>query len=124
VVPGDELLEAVESEFHMQPRNAGHDPASRFGFGDGAPGELGFINSVSAPFCERCNRVRITADGQLRTCLFSVTETDLRAPLRSGASDAELERAIRDAVWHKEPGHRINEPDFVRPARSMSQIGG
>jgi cyclic pyranopterin phosphate synthase len=124
VVPGDELLEAVESEFTMQPRNAGHDPASRFGFGDGAAGELGFINSVSAPFCQRCNRVRITADGQLRTCLFSVTETDLRAPLRSGANDIALERVIRDAVWHKEPGHRINEPDFVRPARSMSQIGG
>ena len=68
--------------------------------------------------------MRITADGQLRTCLFSVTETDLRAPLRSGVDDAELERIIRDAVWHKEPGHRINQPDFVRPARSMSQIGG
>jgi cyclic pyranopterin phosphate synthase len=124
VVPGDELLEAVETEFHMQPRDAGHDPSSRLGFADGAPGELGFINSVSAPFCTRCNRVRITADGQLRTCLFSVTETDLRTPLRSGADDAALERVIRDAVWHKEPGHRINEPDFVRPSRSMSQIGG
>jgi cyclic pyranopterin phosphate synthase len=124
VVPGDELLEAVEAEYTMQPRNAGHDPASRFGFGDGAPGELGFINSVSAPFCTRCNRVRITADGQLRTCLFSITETDLRTPLRSGADDAELEHIIRDAVWRKEPGHRINEPDFVRPTRSMSQIGG
>jgi len=124
VVPGEELLEAAETEFPMQPRANGHDPATRFGFADGAPGELGFINSVSAPFCSRCNRVRITADGQLRTCLFSVTETDLRTPLRSGATDAELERVIRDAVWRKEPGHRINEPDFVRPTRSMSQIGG
>jgi GTP 3',8-cyclase len=124
VVPGDELLEAVETEFRMQPRDAGHDPSSRHSFADGAPGELGFINSVSAPFCTRCNRVRITADGQLRTCLFSVAETDLRGPLRSGAGDAELERVIREAVWRKEPGHRINEPDFVRPARSMSQIGG
>ncbi|HZS15388.1 MAG TPA: GTP 3',8-cyclase MoaA [Candidatus Dormibacteraeota bacterium] len=124
VVPGDELLEAVETEFPMRPRENGHDPAQRLGFADGVQGELGFINSVSAPFCSRCNRVRITADGQLRTCLFSVTETDLRGPLRSGASDGELERVIRDAVWRKEPGHRINEPDFVRPARSMSQIGG
>jgi GTP 3',8-cyclase len=124
VVPGDELLEAVETEFTMQPRDAGHDPAQRLAFADGAPGELGFINSVSAPFCSRCNRVRITADGQLRTCLFSVDETDLRGPLRSGAGDADLERVIREAIWRKEPGHRINEPDFVRPARSMSQIGG
>ena len=124
VVPGDELLEAAETVFTMAPRSSGHDPSSRFTFADGAPGELGFINSVSAPFCTRCNRVRITADGQLRTCLFSVTETDLRTPLRAGATDADLERIIRDAVWHKEPGHRINEPDFVRPARSMSQIGG
>jgi cyclic pyranopterin phosphate synthase len=124
VVPGEELLEAAETEFPMRPRGNGHDPATRFQFADGAPGELGFINSVSAPFCARCNRVRITADGQLRTCLFSITETDLRGPLRAGASDAELERIIRDAVWRKEPGHRINEPDFVRPQRSMSQIGG
>ena len=124
VVPGEELLEAAETEFTMRPRANGHDPATRFEFADGAPGELGFINSVSAPFCTRCNRVRITADGQLRTCLFSVTETDLRSPLRAGADDAGLERIIREAVWHKEPGHRINEPDFVRPARSMSQIGG
>jgi cyclic pyranopterin phosphate synthase len=124
VVPGDELLEAVETEFPMQSRDAGHDPAQRLAFADGAPGELGFINSVSAPFCARCNRVRITADGQLRTCLFSVTETDLRTPLRSGATDADMEQVIRDAIWRKEPGHRINEPDFVRPTRSMSQIGG
>jgi cyclic pyranopterin phosphate synthase len=124
VVAGDELLEAAEAVHTLRPRGAGHDPATRWGFADGAPGELGFINSVSAPFCERCNRVRITADGQLRTCLFSVDETDLRGPLRAGAADAELEQIIRAAVWVKEAGHRINEPDFVRPARSMSQIGG
>jgi GTP 3',8-cyclase len=124
VVPGEELLEAAETEFPLRGRDNGHDPAARFDFADGAPGSLGFINSVSAPFCSRCNRVRITADGQLRTCLFSITETDLRTPLRSGMDDAGLERVIRDAVWRKEPGHRINEPDFVRPERSMSQIGG
>jgi cyclic pyranopterin phosphate synthase len=68
--------------------------------------------------------VRITADGQLRTCLFSVTETDLRGPLRAGDTDADLAGLIRAAIWEKEPGHRINEPDFVKPRRSMSQIGG
>jgi len=124
VVPGEELLEAAETEFTMRPRGNAHDPAVRFTFADGAAGELGFINSVSEPFCDRCNRVRITADGQLRTCLFSLTETDLRTPLRRGAGDAELTELIRTAVWAKEAGHRINEPDFVRPARSMSQIGG
>ena len=124
VVAGDELLEAAEAQFTLTPRNAGHDPATRWGFADGGAGELGFINSVSAPFCDRCNRVRITADGQLRTCLFSVTETDLRGPLRGGASDEELEQVVRAAIWAKEPGHRINEADFVRPTRSMSQIGG
>jgi GTP 3',8-cyclase len=124
VVAGDELLEAAETEFKLGPVSNGHDPSTRWSFADGAPGELGFINSVTEPFCERCNRVRITADGQLRTCLFSVRETDLRAPLRAGAGDTELERIIRAAIWRKEPGHRIGKPDFVRPARSMSQIGG
>ena len=124
VVAGDELLEAAEVEFPLRSKAAEHDPAVRYGFADGAPGELGFINSVSDPFCARCNRVRITADGQLRTCLFSVSETDLRGPLRTGADDSTLASIIREAIWHKEPGHRINEPDFVRPARSMSQIGG
>jgi cyclic pyranopterin phosphate synthase len=124
VVAGDELLEAAEAEFSLRGRDNGHDPATRFDFADGAPGGLGFINSVTHPFCARCNRVRITADGQLRTCLFSVTETDLRTPMRGGASDTTLAGLIRDAVWRKEPGHRINEPDFVRPTRSMSQIGG
>ena len=124
VVPGEELLEAAEADFALAPRDNGHDPAVRFAFADGSPGELGFINSVTEPFCARCNRVRITAEGMLRTCLFSLTETDLRTPLRSGADDAQVADVIRTAVWHKEPGHRINQPDFVRPAKSMSQIGG
>ena len=124
VVPGEELLEAAETEFALQPRANGHDPALRYDFADGAPGELGFINSVTEPFCDRCNRVRISAEGGLRTCLFSLSETDLRGPLRGGAGDAELLAIIRAAVWVKEPGHRINEPDFVRPEKSMSQIGG
>ena len=124
VVAGDELLEAAESAFSLRPVASGHDPATRHAFADGAPGELGFINTVSDPFCARCNRVRITADGSLRTCLFSTAETDLRSVVRSDADDAALEAVIREAVWHKEPGHRVNEPDFVRPQRSMSQIGG
>jgi cyclic pyranopterin phosphate synthase len=124
VVAGEELLEAAESTFTLRPRDNGHDPAVRFGFADGSAGELGFINSVTEPFCERCNRVRITAEGMLRTCLFSIDETDLRTPMRGGAGDAELAALIRAAVWRKEPGHRINHADFVRPAKSMSQIGG
>jgi len=124
MVPGDELLEAAEAEVTLEPRDNGHDPATRFSISGGAGGELGFINSVTAPFCDRCNRVRITAEGRLRTCLFSVTETDLREPLRSGAGDDEIAALIRAAVWVKEPGHRVNHDDFVRPERSMSQIGG
>ncbi|MFN2568285.1 MAG: GTP 3',8-cyclase MoaA [Candidatus Dormibacteria bacterium] len=124
VVPGDELLEAAEAEFALSPRPNGHDPATRFGFADGASGEIGFINSVTQPFCASCNRVRITAEGQLRTCLFSIDETELGPPLRSGIDDLGLVDIIRRAVWTKQAGHRINAGDFVRPHRSMSQIGG
>ena len=92
-------------------------------FADGR-GRIGFINPVSEPFCGDCNRIRLTADGRLRTCLFSLNETDLRGPLRGGASDDELERIVRDAVWRKELKHRVNEPGFVQPARTMSAIGG
>jgi cyclic pyranopterin phosphate synthase len=95
-----------------------------FRFADGAPGRVGFIASVTEPFCETCNRIRITADGQLRACLFSLEETDLRTPLRAGASDGELEELVRAAVGAKWAGHRIDHPDFVRPDRSMSMIGG
>jgi len=97
--------------------------ARRFRFADGA-GEIGFINPVSEPFCADCNRLRLTAEGKLRTCLFSVHETDLRDPLRAGASDAELEEIVRDAVWRKELKHRVNEPGFRPPPRTMSAIGG
>jgi cyclic pyranopterin phosphate synthase len=82
------------------------------------------IASVTEPFCDTCNRLRLTAEGQFRTCLFSLGETDLRGPMRDGASDDELETLIRDAVWAKWSGHRVNHPDFVQPARSMSAIGG
>jgi len=92
-------------------------------FADGR-GEIGFINPVSEPFCADCNRIRLTADGRLRTCLFSLNETDLRGPLRAGAEDDQLEQIIRDAVWRKELKHQIGEPGFIQPARTMSAIGG
>ena len=97
--------------------------ARRFRFADGA-GELGFVNPVSEPFCSSCDRIRLTADGQLRTCLFSRREWDLKTPLREGASDDEIVALLRFAVRHKELKHRINDPGFVRASRSMSQIGG
>src|SRR5205085_3141875 len=97
--------------------------ARRFRFADGA-GEIGFVNPVSEPFCSACDRIRLTADGQLRTCLFSRREWDMKGPLRAGASDEELERHIRFAVRHKELKHRISDPGFVRASRSMSPIGG
>ena len=87
-------------------------------------GRIGFINPVSDPFCGDCNRIRVTSEGKLRTCLFSMHETDLRTPMREGATDAELEQVIRDAVWRKELKHRVNDPGYRQPARSMSQIGG
>ncbi|MGI8749292.1 MAG: GTP 3',8-cyclase MoaA [Thermoleophilaceae bacterium] len=89
-----------------------------------ARGQIGFINPVSEPFCSDCNRIRLTAEGKLRTCLFSLHETDLREPLRAGATDDDLEQIIRDAVWRKELKHRVGEKGFRQPARSMSAIGG
>jgi cyclic pyranopterin phosphate synthase len=92
-------------------------------FADGK-GRIGFINPVSEPFCGDCDRIRITAEGKLRTCLFSLHEYDLRGPLRDGTSDADLRQIIRDAVWRKELKHHVNDPGFVQPKRTMSQIGG
>ena len=100
-----------------------HATARVYRFADGR-GKIGFINPVSEPFCGDCNRIRLTAEGKLRTCLFSLNETNLRDPLRAGASDAELESIIRDAVWLKELKHHVGEPGFVQPARTMSAIGG
>jgi GTP 3',8-cyclase len=124
VLSGDEIRAAISAVYPLEaePREA-HATARVYRFADGQ-GKIGFINPVSEPFCDDCNRIRITADGKLRTCLFSLNETDLRAPLRSGASDDEIERLIRDAVWQKELKHRVNDPGFVQPARSMSAIGG
>ena len=100
-----------------------HGTSRRWRFADGQ-GEIGFISPVCEPFCGDCNRIRLTADGMLRTCLFSLNETDLREPMRAGATDAELEAIIRDAVWRKELKHHIGDPGFIQPARSMSRIGG
>jgi cyclic pyranopterin phosphate synthase len=100
-----------------------HATARSFRFADGK-GRMGFINPVSEPFCADCNRIRLTADGRLRTCLFSLNETDLRAPLRAGADDDEMAEIIRAAVWHKELKHRVNDPGFIQPQRTMSAIGG
>jgi GTP 3',8-cyclase len=124
VLTGEEIRAAIHAVFPLEPEPRDpHATARVYRFADGR-GRIGFINPVSEPFCGDCDRIRITAEGKLRTCLFSINETDLRAPLRSGASDAELERVVRDAVWRKELKHRVNEPGFVQPARSMSAIGG
>jgi cyclic pyranopterin phosphate synthase len=124
VLPNAEVRAIVEQEYELEPIGREHSgTARRWRFADGI-GELGFISPVSEPFCGDCNRIRITAEGELRTCLFSMTETDLRAPLRDGSSDAEIERIVRDAVWRKELKHRVNDPGFVQPVRTMSQIGG
>ncbi len=124
VVPSEEVLEAIARVHPLVPVDHGPEPARVFRFADGAPGGVGVIASVSEPFCGDCNRIRITADGQFRTCLFALEETDLRRLVRAGATDDEIAGAVRDAVTRKWAGHRINEADFVRPARSMSMIGG
>jgi cyclic pyranopterin phosphate synthase len=124
VLSGGEIRAIVERHWPLdEVPSRPSSTARRFRFADGA-GELGFVSPVSEPFCSSCDRIRLTADGRLRTCLFSRVEWDLQAPLRDGASDAELEEVIRNAVAHKELKHRINEPGFVRASRSMSQIGG
>jgi cyclic pyranopterin phosphate synthase len=124
VLAGEEIRQAIDAVYPLEPLpRERHATARVYRFADGQ-GRIGFINPVSEPFCGDCNRIRLTADGRLRTCLFSLHETDLRAVLRSGASDDELEQVIRDAVWRKELKHHVGEPGFVQPARSMSAIGG
>jgi cyclic pyranopterin phosphate synthase len=126
ILTGAEIKAIIEAEYGPLVPVAGaeaSETARRYTFADGV-GEVGFINPVSEPFCRWCDRIRLTADGHLRTCLFAQTETDLRAILRSDGTDAELERAIRGAVWHKELKHYIGDTRFRRTARSMSMIGG
>jgi cyclic pyranopterin phosphate synthase len=124
VLTGAEILAAIGAVFPLEPEPRAPSSTARvYRFADGQ-GRIGFINPISEPFCADCNRIRLTADGRLRTCLFSLRETDLRTPIREGADDAELERVIRDAVWRKELKHHVGEPGFVQPARTMSAIGG
>jgi len=124
VLTGGEIRALIEERWPLVeiPAKAS-STARRFRFADGA-GEIGFVNPVSEPFCASCDRIRLTADGQLRTCLFSRREWDLKTPLRQGATDTELAELIRWAVRHKELKHKINDAGFVRASRSMSQIGG
>jgi cyclic pyranopterin phosphate synthase len=124
VLPNADIVRMIDEVYPLEPvGRQRHGTARRYRFADGQ-GEMGFISPVTEPFCGDCNRIRLTAEGELRTCLFSVTETDLRGPLRSGATDAELEEIVRDAVWRKELKHHVNDPGFVQPARTMSRIGG
>jgi cyclic pyranopterin phosphate synthase len=124
VLTGAEIRGIIAAVHPLE--EVGRDPhatARIFRFTDGR-GEIGFVSPVSEPFCADCNRIRLTADGKLRTCLFSIHETDLRGPLRDGASDTDIEALVRDAVWRKELKHHVNEPGFRPPPRTMSAIGG
>ena len=126
-IPGKEIINKIDAVYPLNQVSMNgdtkHDPAKLYRFDDGK-GDVGFISSVTEPFCEQCNRVRLTADGQLRTCLFSIIETDLLTPLRAGAPDETIENLIIEAVKQKEPGHQINAVNFVKPKRNMSMIGG
>jgi cyclic pyranopterin phosphate synthase len=126
MVTAEEILAALGREFTLtpdDPRQRGSAPAEAF-LVDGGPARVGVIASVTRPFCGTCDRVRLTADGQVRNCLFARSESDLRSPLRAGADDAELAAAWRRAVAVKLPGHGINDPSFLQPDRPMSAIGG
>jgi cyclic pyranopterin phosphate synthase len=123
VITQAEILERIEAVFPLEAVQRGSEPAERFRYLDGA-GEVGVIPSVTRPFCEQCDRIRLTADGQLRSCLFSLEDHDLRTILRSGGTDADLSAAIEACVGAKWAGHAINQVHFVKPRRSMSQIGG
>jgi cyclic pyranopterin phosphate synthase len=127
VVPSRRIQESIEDQFPLVA--AAEDrpgPAVKFKFADGAAGGVGFISSVSQAFCDTCNRIRLTAEGGLRTCLFSLQETPLRDLMRSGASDDHLARVIESAVWAKEEGGalQIGTEGYIKPDKSMSQIGG
>jgi cyclic pyranopterin phosphate synthase len=126
MVTADEILAALSAEFALtadDPAERGSAPAEAYLVG-GGPARVGVIGSVTRPFCGACDRIRLTADGQLRNCLFARTENDLRAPLRAGASDDELVAIWQRCIQAKLPGHGINDPGFLQPSRPMSAIGG
>ena len=125
VVPAAEVRRRIEARWPLeQIPHAVSETARKFRFADGAPGEIGLISPVTEPFCGHCSRIRVTADGKLRTCLFSQEDHDLRPLVRNGASDEKLAGYIERMVMEKEAGHRINEPDFKPPSRTMVFIGG
>lgn len=126
VVSGREIRDTIEKVFPLKLKETsrGSETAWKYAFADGAPGEIGIIAPVTEMFCGQCSRIRLTADGQIRTCLFSTTEHNLRDCLRSGASRSNIVSFIESAVLKKEPRHYINDAEFVTPSRSMSFIGG
>ena len=126
VVSGREIRDRISERFPLVKLavNRGSETSSRYRFADGAPGEIGIIAPVTEPFCGACSRIRLTADGQIRTCLFSTVEHSLREVVRSGASKAEIVDYIDSVILKKEPRHFINDPGFVAPSRTMSFIGG
>ena len=126
VVSGQEIRERINERFPLIKLavNRGSETSARYRFADGTPGEIGIIAPVTEPFCGACSRIRLTADGQIRTCLFSTVEHSLRDVVRSGASRAELVAYIESVILKKEPRHFINDPGFVAPSRTMSFIGG
>jgi cyclic pyranopterin phosphate synthase len=123
VVSQAEIVAAIDAVHPVDPVARGHQPAERFVYRDGR-GEVGVIPSVTRPFCDACDRVRLTAEGQLRSCLFATDEVDLRTLVRGGASDDEVAAAVRRCIAEKAAGHMIGQVQFIRPRRSMSQIGG
>lgn len=126
LVPGKEIKEKIERVFPLELKKAsrGKETAWKYGFADGAKGEIGIIAPITQMFCGACSRIRLTADGQIRTCLFSNKEHNLRDVLRSGAKQDEIVEFIKQAVLQKEKRHHINDADFVQPRRTMSMIGG
>ncbi len=126
VVPGREILQRLQKAFRLKPviSNNKSETAKRWSFENSPGAEIGIIAPVSEPFCGHCNRLRLTADGKIRTCLFSVVEHDIRSLVRNNAEDADIGKFLQDAVWKKEARHHIGEPGFVQPERTMSCIGG
>ena len=126
LVPGAELRERIAAVHEIAADDTidPSQPSRDYLFVDGAPGKVGFIDAVTRPFCRQCNRIRLTADGKIRTCLFSLDEVDLLGPLRSGADDEALARIFHAAAARKEKKHHISDGLFVKPDRTMSAIGG
>jgi len=125
VLFGHEIVDMIKENYELVPIDNSLEigPASEYSFADGK-GKIGIITAVSNPFCDHCNRIRMTADGKLRTCLFSTEETNLKDLIRSGATDETIIETLKQAVLVKEPGHKINLDDFERPTRAMHAIGG